>query len=120
VVENGELTRVTARYVATTGDTMIDGRPFSEVHPATEGYAADAAWFIANEPLVLGGFRYVKYGAPRVLLPHELVRAREYRGVPLFAEPPGGDRPPVVYVPVRPGCVFQSYQDLLEMRGVRG
>lgn len=110
VVDRQGIRTVPVQYSTATGDTMIEGRPFAEVHPTDAGYAAPAEWFIRNEVLVLEGRRYVKYGLPRVLGADDLTPAGEYRGVPIFAqrgEEQGGS---VRFVAVEPGCVFQPYE----------
>jgi hypothetical protein len=119
VIQDGNLTEVTARYNQTTGDTTYNGGPFSAAFPATTGYAANATWYINNEPITFNNRRYVKYGLPRVLGVTEVSRAGEFRGVGVFSE--GGNmNSEVIYVPVRPGCEFQPYQTELKTGGVRG
>jgi hypothetical protein len=128
VVQDGELRMVPVQYDTRTGDTLVDGRPFSTVYPDTLGYAAGAAWYASGEPMVLDRNRFVKYGLPRVILPHELLtRAGEYRGVPLFverekvvAETVHGQTSDIRYVPVRPGCEFQPYENHADVGAVRG
>jgi hypothetical protein len=120
VVENGALREVTGQYNTATGDTMVNGRPFSSVHPATTGYAAGATWYINNEPIMVMGRRYVRYGLPRVLGTNEVSRVADYQGVPVFAEAGATGTPEVLYVPVRPGCEFQPYQLEVKAGGVRG
>lgn len=128
VVQDGELRMVPVQYDTRTGDTLVDGRPFAAVYPDTIGYAAGAAWYASGETMVLDRNRFVKYGLPRVILPHELLtRAGEYRGVPLFAQREravaetelwhGSD---IRYVPVRPGCEFQPYENNADVGAVRG
>jgi hypothetical protein len=119
-VENGALLGVTARYNLRTGDTTVSGRPFSEVYPATGGYAAGAMWYINNEAITVNGRRYVKYGLPRVLGIREVARGGEYRGVTMFQEAGGETSWLVLYAPVRSGCEFQPYVSELKGGGVRG
>jgi hypothetical protein len=122
VLQNGNVREVRARYDTQTGDTTVDGRPFGEVFPPdTPGYAASASWMILNEPIPFRGYRYIKYGRPRVFLPREVEPAGEYQGTPLFTEAGTGDRlPALLLVPVRPGCEFQTYQTSFEGNAVRG
>ncbi|HEX8359087.1 MAG TPA: hypothetical protein VF613_03145, partial [Longimicrobium sp.] len=82
-------------------------------------YAANATWFINNEPVMFQNRRFVKYGLPRVLGVNEVTRVGDFQGVPVFAEA-GQTRPDVIYVPVRPGCEFQPYQTEVKTGGVRG
>jgi hypothetical protein len=116
VVENGALREVRAMYNTQTGDTTVNGQPI----PATTGYAAGATWYINNEPITVGGRRYVRYGLPRVLGVSEVTRTADYMGVPVFAEAGALGTPEVLYVPVRPGCEFQPYQLEVKAGGVRG
>ncbi|HST61729.1 MAG TPA: hypothetical protein VLK84_23720 [Longimicrobium sp.] len=120
VVENGALRNAYAEYDTRSGDTLVNGRPFSEVYPATTGYAAGAPWYIDNEPITVNGRRFVKYGLPRILGVTEVTRTADYMGVPVFAEAGATTATEVVYVPVRPGCEFQPYQINTKVGGVRG
>ena len=120
VVENGMLRDVDVAYVVATGDTLVDGRPFAERYPATAGYAAAMPFYIGNEPVMVGGRRYVKYGLPRVLAVSEVTRVGEVMGVSVFAEAGAMDAPGVIYLPVRPGCEFQPYQLEVKAGAVRG
>jgi hypothetical protein len=120
VLENGALRHVRVDYDTRTSDTTFNGRPFSEAYPETTGYAADASWFITNEPVPLNGRRYVKYGYPRVLGVTEITRVGEHQGVPVFAGAGATSATEVVYLPVRRGCEFQPYQINTKVGGVRG
>jgi hypothetical protein len=115
VVENGMLRNVTAQYNTQTGDTTWAGGMQSMA-----GYAAGATWFINNEPVMVMGRRYVKYGLPRVLGVNEVTRVGEYQGVSVFAETGATGTPEVLYVPVRAGCEFQPYQTEIKAGAVRG
>ena len=119
VVQDGNLTELSAQYNPTAGDTTVNGQPFGTVHPMGSQYAANATWFINNEPVMFQNRRFVKYGLPRVLGVSEVTRVGEFQGVSLFAEA-GQTRPDVVYVPVRPGCEFQPYQVEVKTGSVRG
>lgn len=81
------------------------------------GYAESATWYRNDQPLTINGRRYARMGYLRRLDPdgfaaqgRELVRVGEQEGVPLYAEGPDPDPPTVLWVPLRPGCLFQSYQ----------
>ncbi len=81
------------------------------------GYAESAAWYRNDEPVILNGRRYDRFGYLRRLDPdgfaahgREMVQVGEQRGVPLYAEGPDPARPTVLWIPLRPGCLFQSYQ----------
>ncbi|HEY0037353.1 MAG TPA: hypothetical protein VGB66_11725, partial [Longimicrobium sp.] len=117
VVENGMLRNMTVQYNTQSGDTTMNGQRFA---PSMTGYAAGASWFINNEPVMVMGRRYVKYGLPRVLGVNEVTRVGEYQGVSVFAETGATGTPEVLYVPVRPGCEFQPYQVETKAGAVRG
>jgi hypothetical protein len=112
VFQNGELAELAARYMPHSGDTLVDGRPFAEAHPVTAPpYAAAAEWYVRHEPLVVGTGRFArkaKYGLPRVIQPEQLQRIGDKHGVPLYAEAGEEENHAVVYVLVRPGCVFHA------------
>ncbi|HYW13037.1 MAG TPA: hypothetical protein VE871_13850 [Longimicrobium sp.] len=120
VVQNGALSNVTAQYNTQSGDTTYQGRDFGMAFPAAMGYAAGSTWFINNEPIMVNGRRYVKYGLPRVLGVSEVARTGDYMGVPVFAEAGATGATEVLYLPVRPGCEFQPYQLDVKVGGVRG
>ncbi len=109
VVDRAGMREVPVQYNLLTGDTVIDGRPFSEVYPTDSGYAAAAEWFVRDEMITLPGRRYTRFGVPRGFSAGDLVPVEAYRGVPLFAERGAEDDPWMRFVPVRPECVFQPY-----------
>ncbi len=113
VLQNGQLTTVTAQYNPATGDT-------TGVPTVTDGYAANASWFINNEPITFNNRRYVKYGLPRVLGVTEVTSIGNFQGVPVFAEAGATGAPDVIYIPVRTGCEFQPYQAEIKAGAVRG
>ncbi len=120
VVEGTALREVEAMYNPATGDTMVAGQAFAMAYPATTGYAAGSTWYINNEPLTIGGRRYVKFGLPRVVSVTDVTRTSDYQGVGVFTDASATGTPDVVYIPVRPGCEFQPYQYEVPARGVRG
>ena len=83
VLQNGVPTNVPARYNPTTGDSLdnTSNRPFSEVYRTDDTYAANATWFINNEPISPLQRQFVKYGLPRVLGVNDVVKRGTYRGV---------------------------------------
>ncbi|HEX8450535.1 MAG TPA: hypothetical protein VF647_00495 [Longimicrobium sp.] len=120
VVRDGRLAEVDAVYDPQRADTLVDGRPVAMTYPADAlPYASSAEWYINNEPIMMGNRRVVKYGLPRRLPARQLQPAGEYRGVPVFAEA-GVRAPDVYYVPVRPGCEFQPYENTANVGAVRG
>ena len=125
VLDHGEIREIAAAVDPATGDTLVGGRPFAEVHPATSPpYAEGADWFVRMEPVSVGNGPYrmkVRYGLERILGPGDLRRVGEHRGIPMFAEAMASrSSPEVVYFFVRPGCVFQTYQAEYVVGGVRG
>ncbi len=117
-VEGGQLVQSTATIDVATGDTTW--APPGEPAGTPASYAAGTPWFIRNEPITVAGSSYVKYGTPRVVPGEDLVRAGEFGGVPLFTDDPLPRPPEVLYVPFRPGCVFQLYMLEPRVNGVRG
>jgi hypothetical protein len=121
VVDEQGMRVIAARYDPATGDTLVEGRPFAEAYPTTGRYAEAAPWYIDNEPVEVDSAIYTKYGLPRVLLPGELVRRRDYRGVMMLTETADtGDPYMIWYAAVRPNCEFHPYQGSLVAYGVRG
>jgi hypothetical protein len=110
VVRNGTLAEVTIQYDTGTGDTLYGGARFAEAFPTGPEYAEGAEWYATNEPIPFRGGLLVKYGYPRVLGVNEVTRIGEHRGVGLYAQAGRGKDVEVLYVPVRPGCVFQVFQ----------
>jgi hypothetical protein len=86
-------------------------RPLDELHPVgvMAGYAGRESWLSAGEPIALQGRRYEKVGGERQVQPEQLQQLEEYRAIPVFADPSDVPPPRAIYVPVRPGCVFQAY-----------
>ena len=73
-------------------------------------YAAGADWYQRNERIVFRGLYHIKYGLPRALPAHGLVRVGEYRGVGVFADSGYTVPNDFIYIPERTGCVFQAYE----------
>ncbi|HVG43820.1 MAG TPA: hypothetical protein VM890_03790 [Longimicrobium sp.] len=125
VLDHGEIREISATVDPATGDTLVGGRPFAQVHPASSPpYAEGADWFIRGEmvPVGQGSYRMKeRYGLARVVGPGDLRHIGEYRGIPMFAEPSASrENPEVVYFMVRPGCLFQPYLAAYEVGAVRG
>ncbi|HET7229346.1 MAG TPA: hypothetical protein VFJ16_05055 [Longimicrobium sp.] len=90
-------------------DTTVGGvSPKNGQVPAYPPYVERAPWYQAQSPVPFGGRNYVGNHPPQVIEPGLLVFVGRYRGVPVFkaAEDPGNP-PEYIYLPVRPGCVFQ-------------
>lgn len=109
------------RYYTPEGRLVRDGITFEPWVTAMGRYAEGAPWYIDNEPIVVGGVAYVKYGLPRVLGVTEVEFLAEAGGATAFAEAGSTSTPDVIYVAVRPDCEFQPYQLDLTSRpsGVR-
>lgn len=121
VVEEGGMRGVPVQYDATTGDSTYRGRPFSETFRNSARHAEEATWYIENEPIPVLGVRYIKFGLPRAMPAGSLGRIGEYRGVGIYREVATSESPPaILYVPVHPNCVFQTYQYEPIGRAVRG
>jgi hypothetical protein len=118
VVQDNRLRKVEGVVNPTTGDTLVGGRPFSEIHPpSTPPYAGAMPWFQDNtgDFIDLSGTIYVRYGVARegTMIrpdPTALVRVGDLQGVPIFAD--RGKSPPFddIFLPVRPGCTLEPYQ----------
>jgi hypothetical protein len=110
VLRSGRLEPVAVFYNVTTGDTIYRGRPFSAAFPVDSTYAANASWYRKSEVITTPVGRFVKYGLPRLLGTTDVVPVATFNGVTIFAEPRANlRRPDVIYIPVRPGCLFQPY-----------
>ena len=121
VVDEQGVRHIPARYNTDTRDTVVEGRPFAEAYPTTAKYAKNAEWFINSEFLEPGRWPYGWYGLPRVMQPHELVPAGEYRGVLMFREVGDlGDPTQVLYAAVEPACIFMVYTVDPRYGAVRG
>lgn len=81
------------------------------LHPVglVAGYAGREPWVAAGEPINLQGRRYEKVGPERLIRLDQVYRRDEYRAIPVFADPNDPAPPRALYVPIRPGCVFQAY-----------
>lgn len=113
VYRDGRITTMAATYHSATGDTLVDGRPFVEVHPVTSPpYVESAGWYIQHQPVTFGGAlsaRKTRDGPALVLNPGDVQQAGTHNGVPVFTEA-GAANTAVIFFFVRPGCVFQAYQ----------
>lgn len=111
VLHQGKLLYARAELLP-SGDTLVGGRPFSQVYADTGQYALTHMWYVNNETIDYkpDNICFVKYGLPRVVERDSLVRLGEWRGVPVFGERSSGDDHMVIYVPVRYGCEMHPYQ----------
>jgi len=113
------LRNIAARVDDRGAVLVRDGRtvlPLEQAHPVNimAGYAGEERWVTGTTPVTHAGRRFVRTGGPRLVPINLLTRVGDYQGVPLFASP-DERTPEAVYVPLRPGCVFQAYirEDLL-------
>lgn len=114
------LAEIYAEVDPRTGDTVVAGYyPFGRVFPRTRAYGERHDWFTSHEPIRLYGHVYLKYGSERPLRPDSIRPLTEYRGVPVFADTGALTPSHLLYVPVRPGCVFQPYIQQLGPAPVR-
>ena len=73
-------------------------------------YADRWRWFAASGPITFERHTYVKYGLPRILGEHDVIRFGSVGVVPVFVEQSASSRQPeVVYVQTGPH-EFQPYQ----------
>jgi hypothetical protein len=110
VVEGHSLRLIRAVHGPGAGDTLVGGRPFSERYPAhAPPYAQGATWFQHHTPIRLGGWLYEASTPGRFIAP-ELLRPLNvsHFETPLFAAA-DDTLPAIIYIPVRPGCIFHSY-----------
>ena len=83
----------------------------------TVQYAARKGWYLGEEPLLVFGERYVKFGLPRTAddvpaPPVTFQRVGEYDGVPIYVEKTQKGQMPkplLLYVPLNQECHFQVY-----------
>jgi hypothetical protein len=113
------LTNLPARVESDGRVVLLENRrivPVEQVHPVSllAGYAGREPWVSSAAPVTHAGRRYVHTGGERRVPIDLLRRVGDHQGVPLFASPEEAT-PEAVYVPLRPGCVFQAYvrSDLL-------
>lgn len=103
-----------AQLDTATGDTLVQGRSYRELHQTgSPPYTEHGQTFRADRAVVVRGSRLVANRPEQVLTPMQvgyLERYTEVGGVPVFTERGHVTPPTVIYVPVRPGCVFQSFQ----------
>lgn len=106
--------------VSAFGDESFRGRPLRGTVagtvrrdttgpvPAQEIFAGDEPWYENNEPITLEGYRYIKYGYPRVLDQSEVGWIGMHRAIRVYAERGSPPIPHVLYLPVAPGT-YQPY-----------
>jgi hypothetical protein len=119
VVENGALREVEGQ-IGAAGDSTANGRPFSEVYPATVGYAASAEWYVPNGSIMFDGKSYDWFELSRIIPASDLTRIGEYRGLSVFSAVSAAGAEGVIYLPVRRGCEFQPYKLTVKVHEVVG
>jgi hypothetical protein len=129
----GKLRDFTGWVDPATGDTLVSGKRFRELFPAS--YGSDETWFRQGGQLPAPLNRYRPYSTPRPLLPDVLRQpglelAHRLGSVEVFATLPRHEErnrsgpddmfmEEILYVPVHAGCVFQPYQDPSDYGWVR-
>jgi hypothetical protein len=108
------LRMVTAYAAANGGLFLLEGnryQPLGRRYPESRegGYAGAEDWFRKGEPIRQYGERYLKHGPNRVVPAAALTLGAPHQGVPVFLDRNDLESPAVLYIPVRPGCVFQPY-----------
>lgn len=81
------------------------------VFAATEGYAAGEPWFEQHAPIEFDGLRYLTEGHLPLTIPDEhLARIGSLGKVGIYAEAATTGTHPVIYIPLRPGGVYQPFR----------
>ncbi len=113
------LTNLSAKVESDGRVVLLENRrivPLEQVHPVSllAGYAGREPWVMSGTAITHGQRRFVRTGGERRVPIGLLRRVGDHQGVPLFASPEEAVAE-AVYVPLRPGCVFQAYvrSDLL-------
>jgi len=94
---------------STNGDALADGVPFGNAYPSSyPPYVATAPWYVTGEFVRFGQRVYGRNDPPQEIASELLRFVGRYRGVPVFKVADEETVPPtIIYLPVRPGCVFQ-------------
>ena len=91
---------------------LIDGEVVSleQIHAPgiAAGYAAAEPWF-TGDSIAVGQHAYVKVSGERRIEADQITRVGELHAVPVFASRSDDPPPDAVYLPTRPGCLFQAY-----------
>lgn len=91
---------------------LVEGAvvPLDSVHRTgvVAGYAAAEPWF-ASDSVTIDRTTFVKVQGERRIDRAQVTRIGDFQGIPVFGG--ASDEPPheAVYLPTRPGCVFQAY-----------
>jgi len=111
VVQADSLRLVAVTRSPTNNDTLVDGILFKNAYPATyPPYVATAPWYVAGEFVRFGQRVYANNDPPQRISLELLRFVGRYRGVPVFkAADETVTPPPTIYLPIRPGCVFQPF-----------
>lgn len=128
LIENRQLLNVgevqgpaddTLRFLSAPG-----AAPTSRDEPGQEAYAADKEWFLENGRISLLGEYYVKFGLPNTVRPladneqrpEALHYVGEYDGVAAYADPAKMPKAWELFLKLGPGCQFQPYAEVSEVR----
>lgn len=112
-VQRGALREIRVLYDTRTGDTLTtDSLPIATLAPLTGEYASVAGWYVNDEPITIRARPYRRSARPRILGINEVAKVGEYRGVGVYADAADtSSASRFVYLPYRPGCEFQPYED---------
>lgn len=115
----GGLRTVRAQKEVGSGELFLreGGKRRRVVASRENGYATGEAWFDGRAAIRQYGRRYVPYGPRRVVPASALTRGADHNGVPVFVNRKDAKRPAALYVPVKPGCIFQPYVAEQQARG---
>ncbi len=120
IIEKGVLKEVDVNYNTQTAEkTLVFNGVLTNYNnlEKSKDYAANQSWYINNDPVVLNGHNYVKYGLPRILGVFEIEKSVAYKGLGIYREAGTTGLAEIIYIPVRPGCEFQPYQRTVTLCG---
>lgn len=99
--------------VLLVGDRVV---PLDSVHApgVVAGYATGEPWF-DSDSISFRNATFVKVQRERRIAIEQLTRVGDLEGIPVFAGTSDESPFDAVYLPTRPGCVFQAYvrEDLM-------
>lgn len=91
---------------------LVDGEvvALDQVHGPgiVAGYASVEPWF-TGDSIYVDQHAYVKVSGERRIEAAQITRVGELHAVPVFASTSDDPPPDAVYLPTRPGCLFQAY-----------
>ncbi|HEY0151916.1 MAG TPA: hypothetical protein VGB92_07960 [Longimicrobium sp.] len=98
-------------FTMPVGDTAAFQDSIRRTEPLPHSdYAGEQPWFTVGWPIVFRGQQMAKWGWPLFLDANLLRRVSEYNGVGVYVSRDEWWMVGVIYLPVRAGCEFQTYQ----------